>query len=274
MLISVSSITSNLPPIVPGVGGIVLTGMQSFLTASSFSLESNPLTRAKYSKFVDKKDNSKLKMIDSREGMTLIYLPAFAASTIITILSHITEFSFLPQSTLAGQFVIIHFLKRLLEVFFLHKYSGKVSQSLSTQIGIYYAIVSVLILSVADPSSSINAVNTKIASALFGIGTVGNFYHHYILASLRSDETKGDKKKYVAPVGGLFNYVAAPHYLFELMAWLGIAVISNHTNAYLVFATMTSYLAGRAVSQNGWNRSKFSDKAWPSTRKNMIPFLF
>lgn len=164
MLISVSSITSNLPPIVPGVGGIVLTGMQSFLTASSFSLESNPLTRAKYSKFVDKKDNSKLKMIDSRDGMTLIYLPAFAASTIITILSHITEFSFLPQSTLAGQFVIIHFLKRLLEVFFLHKYSGKVSQSLSTQIGIYYAIVSVLILSVADPSSSINAVNTKIAS--------------------------------------------------------------------------------------------------------------
>jgi hypothetical protein len=105
----------------------------------------------------------------------------------------------------------------------------------------------------------------------------GNLYHHYLLANLRSgnDSKKTDgEKKYVAPKGGLFNYVAAPHYFFELLGWLGIAVVAQQMNAYLVFAGMTSYLSGRACSQNEWNRSKFSEADWPASRKNVIPFIF
>jgi hypothetical protein len=88
----------------------------------------------------------------------------------------------------------------------------------------------------------------------------GNLYHHYLLANLRGGSKKTDgEKKYVAPKGGLFNYVAAPHYFFELLGWLGIAVVAQQMNAYLVFLSMASYLSGRAYSQNGWNRSEFSE---------------
>ena len=110
--------------------------------------------------------------------------------------------------------------------------------------------------------------------ALFGIGLAGNFYHHFLLAKLRKDSKKADGARYIAPKGGLFNFVAAPHYLFELIGWLGIAVVAQHMNAYLVFMSMTSYLTGRAVSQNAWNRSKFSKEEWPGTRKNIVPFIF
>ena len=105
------------------------------------------------------------------------------------------------------------------------------------------------------------------------MGICGNFYHHYLLASLRKNNG-GATKRYVAPRGGLFEFVAAPHYLFELFGWFGIAVAANHLNAYLVFGSMCSYLAGRSVSQNKWNKKVFSKTEWPSSRKNVVPFIF
>ena len=109
---------------------------------------------------------------------------------------------------------------------------------------------------------------------LFAVGLSGNFYHHYILATLRGSSSESDIKKYVAPRGGLFNYVAAPHYFFELIGWLGVAVVAQQLNAFLVFTSMTSYLSGRAVNQNMWNRKKFEADEWPESRKNLVPFLF
>lgn len=212
-------------------------------------------------------------MIPSRDGMTFIYLPALVVSSLLYLLPDVSKISFVPGKSLAGQFVILQFLKRLLEVYFVHKYSGNVSQNLSASIGTYYAIVSAIILCVANTTSSISDLSGTVGTGLFGIGLVGNLYHHILLAGLR-DKTKKDVEEYVAPVGGLFNYVAAPHYFFELIGWLGIAIVANHLNAFLVFTSMTSYLSGRACSQNEWNRSKFSDNDWPSTRKNIVPFIF
>lgn len=103
------------------------------------------------------------------------------------------------------------------------------------------------------------------------VGELGNWYHHSVLASLRA---KDGETKYVPPSGGLFEFVAAPHYLFELIAWWGIGLVAMHWNALLVAATMTSYLGGRSVAQNRWNRQKFGSDGWPASRKNLVPFLF
>ncbi len=114
-----------------------------------------------------------------------------------------------------------------------------------------------------------------IGTTVFAVGIAGNFHHHYLLAQLRKDSKNSVAgKKYVAPKGGLFSYVATPHYFFELIGWLGIAMVSNHLNAYLVVASMSSYLAGRSVAQNEFNKEKFDEKDWPRNRKNLIPFIF
>lgn len=59
----------------------------------------------------------------------------------------------------------------------------------------------------------------------------------------------------------------------ELIGWLGIAIASSHLNVFLVFMSMTSYLLGRSVSQNEFNKKKFVDE-WPADRKNLVPFIF
>ena len=131
-------------------------------TLTSFSAETNPKTTAQYSKFA-RQESGSTKMIGSRDGMTLIYLPAFVVGSALYYLAEVTDFSFLPERTLAGQFVTVHFLKRLLEVLFLHKYSGKVSQNLSLGIGFYYALASALICSIAFPAE-IGSTATTVGS--------------------------------------------------------------------------------------------------------------
>ena len=256
------------PPMLGLPGGLITL----FLAAgalTSYANEANPQTRVPYSKFFHD-DASKQQQpektppaeVSSKTGMTMIYGLPFSAAVLSLAITQ--------AATLAGILVVIHFAKRLLEVQFVHSYSGGMARDTGLMIGTYYSLVAVLICSLATGTPT--EASAIWGTSLFTIGSFGNLYHHILLARLRNNKTTGSKS-YSVPSGGLFEYAAAPHYLFELMAWLGIAVASQHANVFLVFAAMSSYLAGRSVSQNDWNRQKFQEE-WPVDRKNMIPYLF
>jgi 3-oxo-5-alpha-steroid 4-dehydrogenase len=221
-----------------------------------------------YSKFAGKATAS-TSMIPSKIGMLIIYGPATIISlvyqTLLPLLWHNAT------ATPAGWLVIAHFLKRDLEVMFLHKYSGHTELGTARMISAVYSLTSFMICAVAPHEPS--ALDTQLGIALFAVGSLGNLYHHYLLAQLRPS-TNSSNTKYVAPKGGLFAFVAAPHYLFELIAWLGIAVCSEQLTAYLNLASMTCYLAARSRNQNNWNKAKFDEKEWPASRKNLVPFLY
>lgn len=254
-------------------GVLLYNALQFVGILGIFSGESeNPMP---YSKFAAKAPSSggPTSMVPSRLGMLIIYVPA----TIVALFCQIVLPSFWHDvlATPAGWLVIAHFLKRDLEVLFLHKYSGHTELGTARLIGFAYAMTSFMICMVAtsEPSS----LNRHLGIGLFGIGSIGNLYHHYLLAQLRpatKNNNTSSNKKYVAPNGGLFEYVAAPHYLFELIAWLGIAICSEQLTAYLNLLSMTCYLAARSRNQNNWNKSKFDDKEWPASRKNMVPFVY
>lgn len=180
---------------------------------------------------------------------------------------------------LIGIMLSIHFLKRTLETFFLHKYSGSADFATSISIGIYYTIVSIIINNflLKVPTSLYNSNLLNVGIACFVIGQIGNLYHHYLLSTLRKDKINDVKDKeqilktYKVPTGGLFNYVTMPHYFFELISWLGIALCAQQINVFLVFLSMTSYLAGRSIATNEWYKNNVKD--YPN-RKNLVPFLF
>ena len=75
------------------------------------------------------------------------------------------------------------------------------------------------------------ALVAQIGLGLYVVGEAGNCFHHRILAALRASDSD---TKYMPPSGGLFELVAAPHYLFELVAWWGIGLVAMHWNALLV----------------------------------------
>ncbi|GJN24580.1 hypothetical protein PR202_gb12330 [Eleusine coracana subsp. coracana] len=61
------------------------------------------------------------------------------------------------------------------------------------------------------------------------------------------------------PLGGLFELVACPHYLFEIVVFLRFAMIAQTVFALAVAISTTVYLAGRSCATRRWYASKFEE---------------
>jgi len=202
--------------------------------------------------------------VPSRAGMFVLYFLPVVLATVCALpyLSTATPIQWIVYGA-----VMLHFGKRTLEVLFVHNYSGKIQPLTLVIIIAAYALMGGLI-------SWLNVKSIPSMDILFYLGIVfilvgeaGNFYHHKLLANLR-DKQDG----YHLPRGGWFEYATCPHYFFELLAWLGIALISRHFFTVLVFVAMLGYLTARSIKTRQWYRDRF--KSYPKNRKFMIPFIF
>lgn len=171
---------------------------------------------------------------------------------------------------LVSWLVTAHFFKRCFECLFVHKYSGKMPIASSAFISFFYFLLAFSCTYFVEsvPSQLFQEWTRIWGLRLFCVGIGGNFYHHYLLATLRKPGEKG----YKIPRGGLFEYVAAPHYFFELLGWYGVSLTSQHMMVCLFSVAMTVYLFDRAVAQTHWNRKKIP--GYPSSRGHIVPFVF
>jgi protein-S-isoprenylcysteine O-methyltransferase Ste14 len=262
MLLELPSL-GNIPP-PSGVFGYSLAALQTFVAVTSFSNESSDPTP--YSKFAAVKDGKLEDPISSKDGMLRIYAPSTIVACLFMLVSDMK-----PVTPL----LLVHFVKRLFEVVAVHKYSGTMPSKQANAIGTYYALLTLMIISFALPFDKVDSDLQNLGLCLFTVGSLGNLYHHWLLSGLRSESKKTDssKKRYIPPRGGLFSFVAAPHYLFEVIAWLGIGLVAQQTNAMLVVASMASYLSGRARATNKFYLDTFTDQEWPRSRKAIFPGL-
>lgn len=104
--------------------------------------------------------------------------------------------------------------------------------------------------------------------ALFFTGWAINVRSDSVLFRLRGPGESG----YKIPQGGLYELVACPNYLGELLEWLGWAMLT-WSLAGLSFAVYTAAnLAPRSLSHLRWYRSTFPD--YPPRRKALLPYLW
>ena len=215
--------------------------------------------------------------VPSRLGMVVIYLPAFLTACYLFWFQENTKAW--DRLRVVNVLLILHFGKRLIEVMFVHVYSGTLDllQAMSV-ITVSYSVNTYMILycvgSIPDEDFNPNLLAPGLI--LFVVGQFINFYHHYLLASLRIESkkkktTNGGDKKYFEPRGGLFSSTCCAHYFGESIAWIGIALLSQHTNCWLVTVGMVSYLLGRSYSTTRFYRKKLPSY---KPRYHMIPGLF
>jgi very-long-chain enoyl-CoA reductase len=260
---------------------VVLNGINEY---------ANPTPYSKFAKspLSSKTAISSSTMIPSRQGMVLLYLP----SMITSIGFILSNYNNIATTTMAVYLVGIHFTKRVLESLFLHRYSGGMELNASILIGSFYTLVSVLIIMTAQQwmrttdsgipgdgaAETTGVLIQKLGLGMFVVGTLGNLYHHYLLRQLRSPLNKSrgssdNKKRYVPPTGGLFDYVVGPHYLFEIIAFLGIACTSLSIHSLLVALGMASYLTGRALRTLKFYQETFDEVEFSRNKKALIPML-
>ncbi|XP_022855909.1 very-long-chain enoyl-CoA reductase-like [Olea europaea var. sylvestris] len=206
--------------------------------------------------------------ISSKSGMILFYTPAFLVGVGSFFLVPVGDFRF----DLLRSAITVHFFKRIFEVLFVHKYSGFMETDTGIAISIsYFGCAATMIyshyltLGFPKPQTDLKYVG----ALLFLVGISGNFYHHYLLSKLR---TKGDKK-YKIPQGGLFSLVICPHYLCEIIGFIGISCISQTLYLFCFTVGSAFYLTGRscATATRKWYQSKFED--FPTHVKALIPYL-
>ncbi|KAF3449684.1 hypothetical protein FNV43_RR10415 [Rhamnella rubrinervis] len=205
--------------------------------------------------------------LPSRTGMLLLYVPVFLAPLMSLVLFPHEDIRVLLLSSALA----IHFFKRVFEVLFVHNYSGGMVLDSVIQIssGYFLATTSMIYGQHLTQGLAEPAVDLKYYGVvLFLIGITGNFYHHYILSQLR----RNGEKEYKIPKGGLFGLVICPHYLFEIIGFLGFSFISQTLHAFSVATGAIFYLLGRSCATRRWYISKFED--FPQDVKALIPYVF
>ena len=120
----------------------------------------------------------------------------------------------------------------------------------------------------APGSGIIPAARVGLGMALFIVGFVTHVRADAELRSLRENGNGG----YTVPRGGLFEYVASPNYLGEIVEWTGWA-LATWSLAGLGFALFTmANLVPRAHANRTWYLDTFPD--YPRQRKRLIPFVY
>lgn len=202
--------------------------------------------------------------LPSRQAMFILYFLPIVTVT-LSAWSYLSTANALQWIVYGA--VMLHFIKRVLETLFLHKYSGTFGIQTLALVTWFYSFSSAAIGYLNRQPIPAEDAWFYAGILLFILGEAGNFYHHKLLAGLRTEGAG-----YHIPRGGLFEYVACPHYLFELIAWLGILWMSRHLFALLNLLAMTAYLTERSVKTDRWYREKFTD--YPAERKRILPFVF
>ncbi|KAI8838139.1 3-oxo-5-alpha-steroid 4-dehydrogenase-domain-containing protein [Chytridium lagenaria] len=251
----------------------ILTFAAIFAVTFSW-LQSNPSTELAYSKFAQGRSWK----ISSRTGMPLLYMPACLISLLgAKYLSNAST----PRVQLVNHLLAAHFAKRTLESLYIHQYSGWMGVLDVMFISSIYASVSylnhisTLYAYLENPTFFDNQSKdvAYVGIALFFIGALGNLRHHLIMASWRKDgKTAEEKTKYVVPKGGMFVWVACPHYFFEIIMWLGVAIAGSTLYAWFPFFATAVNLIPKAARTSAWYKSKMED--YPKNRKHIIPFIY
>lgn len=167
---------------------------------------------------------------------------------------------------------VCHFLKRELESIFIHKFSSETMpiNNLPKNCAYYWGVAGILLSrSLYGPNSFMNPnMMTKFFFSIWTIAELLNFNSHIILSSLRP---KGSKQRQI-PFGIGFGVVSCPNYLFESIAWLAFAMMSQSKTAYVFWLVGTIQMFIWARKKHQRYRREFDN--YPKERKAMFPYLF
>lgn len=173
--------------------------------------------------------------------------------------------------------IMLHFMKREYETLYVHKFSLATMpwSNIWWNCGWYWIGAGLNIAPwiyapfsyTAKSSPLINTIDA-LGVAIFFFGQISNFIVHQNLAGLR---TKGGTERKI-PRGYGFNIVTCPNYMFELISWIGILMVSKSLGTLIFFG-----LAAWKMNQWGIKKEKAYRVEFPDTYKKkkypVIPFL-
>lgn len=206
------------------------------------------------------------------------YAMALVVFVVVLVLRGGTDLgSLVPAAAVASVMWCLHFARRAAESAWVHRYAkARVPTTDVIVEYVYYwgfAAWNAHALTARDyrgPAWS----SVALGGAVFVLAELGNARAHRMLRNLRPE---GSALR-VIPRGFLFELVSCPHYLFEILSWVGFALVA-WTWASLTFLLLGSgILASWAHTRHLAYRNDFDGnhgrELYPSRRRALIPLVF
>jgi very-long-chain enoyl-CoA reductase len=166
---------------------------------------------------------------------------------------------------LAMGMIVLHFIKREYETFYVHKFSLSTMpfRNIFKNSAHYWLLSGLNIAYWIYAPTSYTSLSSPIINylniagiVLYIFGELSNLHTHRTLSNLRSP---GGTERGI-PKGYGFDLVTCPNYMFELIAWTGIALVSKSW-AVLVFNTAAWWQMNQwAIKKERALRNEFPDK--------------
>jgi len=170
----------------------------------------------------------------------------------------------------------IHYVKRLLETIFVHRFSHATMpiMNLFKNCSYYWGFTAYVAYHVNHPLfTSPCMIQVYGGLAAFILSELGNLSIHINLRNLRPPGTNLRKIPVADsnPLTALFNFVSCPNYTYEFLAWLSFSVMTSCLPAYLFAAAGMYQMTMWALGKHRNYKKEFKD--YPKNRKAIIPFI-
>lgn len=155
-----------------------------------------------------------------------------------------------PVQTYAMYYWCFHYFKRIMETFFVHRFSHATSpvSNVFRNCAYYWTFGAYIAYYCNHPLyTPVSELQMKIG---FGFGIlcqIANFYCHILLRNLRSPSGNGG---YQIPRGFLFNIVTCANYTTEIYQWLGFNIATQTVAGYIFLVVAASIMTNWALGKH------------------------
>ncbi|XP_061995574.1 very-long-chain enoyl-CoA reductase [Rosa rugosa] len=182
-----------------------------------------------------------------------------------------------PVQTYALYYYCFHYFKRIMETFFIHRFSHATSplSYVSRNCAYYWSFAALMSYYVNHPLyTPVSDLQMKIGFGFGIICQIANLYCHIILRNLRSPDGSGG---YQIPRGFLFNIVTCANYTTEIYQWLGFNIATQTVAGYLFAVVAASIMTNWALGKHRRLKKLFDGKdgrpKYPRRWVILPPFL-
>lgn len=217
-------------------------------------------------------------------GWTTVFLSEYAGPLLVYLMFYLrpsliygdTSKAEVSQAThVAAAAWSFHYIKRLLETIFVHRFSNATMPlgNLFKNCSYYWGFAAYIAYHINHPLyTPPTSSQVYIFLAMFLLCELGNFTIHILLRNLRPAGSKERKIPYPNsnPLSMMQNFVSCPNYTYEIGAWISFSIMTQCLPVGVFTLAGAYQMAIWAMGKHRNYKKEFKD--YPR-RKAIFPFL-
>ncbi|KCV71628.1 hypothetical protein H696_01047 [Fonticula alba] len=212
-------------------------------------------------------------------GYRTVFLVEYFGPLVIHLLAYwgLPKFYGTTPSALQTHVVILnllHYAKRELETVFVHRFSHSTMplRNIFKNSAYYWLLGGALFaLDFYRPSKAVVETSSGMLwglTAFWAFCQLSNLYAHVTLRNLRPPGTR-DRR---IPYGFGFNLVSCPNYLFEILGWVAVSLMTRTWSCMLFTVVGAAQMSEWANTKHKRYRADFPN--YPRERRRLFPFIW